>query len=159
MQSLQAMAECDEVRQLSAALTAKVRVFRNFGGAPYGGLPLAGMPPGMQSWEHSGVMQELMKSIGHGQMVADEVASPFSPPGADALGMPGEEMDFADKKAWFDWFASLDLFEGSSSSHQEVQAPGPALEPHYSSENVALEPQFFPPLPIAPPFAPQQSHY
>ena len=34
--------------------------------------------------------------------------------------MPGEEMDFADKKAWFDWFASLDLFEGSSSSHQEV---------------------------------------
>jgi hypothetical protein len=83
-------------------------------------------------------MQELMKALVNEQeqVPMGAPASPFAAPGPESL-LSGE--DFADKKAWFDWFASMDLLEGFP--NQEVPPAGPD----------AANASFFPPLPIAAP--------
>jgi hypothetical protein len=117
MQILEAFGDCEEVRQLTAALTAKVRSTR--GANNYGGLALTGM----QSWEQSGVMQNLMKAL------EEEQTDPagFTVPGPQPLPfVSGEALPFANEKA-FDWLQGFRTPEvqlmGGSSSSGPVRAP------------------------------------
>jgi len=111
------------------------------------------------------MMQELMKSLEQGRMVANEVvigAPPtFTAPDPESLA-PGEEMELGAEmeKAWFDWFASMDAFERSANQNvmgsPQMQAPGAELPPHSDKEMDAPNNAFFPPLPIVSPvLAPQ----
>jgi hypothetical protein len=163
MRILQSFPDCDSVRQLTSAFTAKVRSTRpSFYGPGYGGLPIAGM----QSWEYSGVMQELMRTLEQeGQTVG--FATPSSITSSTPVPTPvnrapesllaGEDVQFNNEEA-LDW---LERFGGPKVTPADImettQANWARMAEAFAQVNEhgdATAGYFLPALPIAAPRAP-----
>jgi hypothetical protein len=156
LQILETMGDCDEVRQLTAALTSKVRGFQSSSDPNYGGSSLNGI----QSWQHSEVMQDFMNTLEQETLVADKVAigAPtytFTAPGSEPF-LPGEGLGFADK-TWWKGFRNQEVPSGENMGPQ-VRAPGAELEAHLDMPFDAANAFFFPPLPIVSSLASRQAY-
>jgi hypothetical protein len=165
LQLLAALGESAEVQELTAALTSNVsnsnmvQDMRTLDGHPYSN---SFAFPGPQSWEQSGVMQEVMRALEQNFTVPDQVAvgNPAmvpAPIGTPAMtsesNTPAWMLDnlvaasqprFEDSRAgteWLDRFASWD--EGAFvRAHRQ-----------FDEEEASL----FPALPISPP-PPRMAH-
>jgi hypothetical protein len=151
MPILESIGDCEEVRELTAAFTSKVRGFRSFYGPNYGGLALTDM----QSWEHSEVMQEIFKAFEQENtaVIRAPTAALDSKPEED-LGMPPSMPPGLD---W--WFMNQEVpvppAELMSPAHMDAfgvrlagASSSSAVEQEVDGANNAF---LFPPLPIVSP--------
>jgi hypothetical protein len=163
MPILEKVGDCEEVRQLTAALTSKVHGFRSFYGPNYGGLALIDM----QSWEHSEVMQDIIKALEQEHLAAGlpTPVSMGSPPGLDSKSMmAADETPMAfppgvpPVNMTFPWMTDDAVTPKEFMGTSQMDPMGMRMEGVSSSSVQELDvasnahfQHFFPPLPIASP--------